>query len=79
MPEADDDIPAEFKLASMGPSVQGKHAEAYRRHVRMVQLNDDLVGFYPTEASIVAALRRHAIEHPEAAGDLDHASARRPG
>ncbi len=58
MPEADNDIPAEFELASMGPSVQGKHAEAYRRHVRVVQLNDDLVGFYPTEASIVAVWPR---------------------
>ena len=64
MPDSDE-MPAEFDLASMGPPVQGKYADAYRRHVRVVQLTDDLADRYPTDASVAAALRAYADEHPD--------------
>ena len=67
MHDADEDMPAEFDLASMGPPVQGKHAEAFRRDVRLVHLGDDLADLYPTEACIVAALRAHAMKHADPA------------
>ena len=68
MLEDDGEMPAEFDLAAMGPPVQGKYAEAYRRHVRMVQLDDDLADLFPTGASVVAALARYAAEHPDSVG-----------
>ena len=70
MPE-NDEMPAELDLASMGAPVQGKYVDAYRRHVRMIQLSDDLADLYPTADSVITALRQHATEHPDAVGAGD--------
>jgi len=55
----------EYDFSTMGPPVQGKYVDAYRRHVRMIQLTDDITDVYPDEESVLSALRIFAKEHPD--------------
>lgn len=64
MPIENDDIPPEYDFEAMAAPVRGKHLEKYRRHVRMIQLNEDLAARYPDAEAIVAALRRDAATAP---------------
>lgn len=64
MPIKNDEMPPEYDLEAMGARVRGKHFEKYQRHVRMIQLNEDLAARYPDAEAVLAALRRDAATTP---------------
>jgi hypothetical protein len=43
--------------------VRGKYADAYKEHLRIVRLADDVASAFPTEASVNNALREYLRDH----------------
>lgn len=69
MNDNDDEMLPEYDLASMGPPVRGKHYDDYRKHIRVIRLAEPLSTRFPTEDSVIEALRSYVAEHPS---ELSH-------
>jgi len=59
-----DEMPDEYDLESMGTPVRGKHFEDYQKHIRVIRLVEPLSTRFPTEDSVIEALRFYVAEHP---------------
>ncbi len=53
-------LEAWLTTATAKETVRGKHFERYQRHVRIIQLGEDLAARYPDAEAVMAALRRDA-------------------
>ncbi|MBX9625076.1 MAG: hypothetical protein K2X82_14815 [Gemmataceae bacterium] len=57
-PEPDDDLQPEYDLSQLRGGVRGKyHARYHAGPPRVVRLDPDVAGAFPTEAAVNAALR----------------------
>ena len=65
-PAADDEIRPEYDFRKMDGVVRGKYADAYKEHLRIVRLADDVALAFPTEAAVNNALREYLRDHSSA-------------
>ena len=62
-PSADDEIRPEYDFRKMDGVVRGKYADAYKEHLRIVRLADDIASAFPTEEAVNNALREYLRDH----------------
>ena len=59
----DRDMRPEYDFRKMDEVVRGKYADAYKEHVHIVRLEDDLASAFPTELAVNDALREYLRDH----------------
>ena len=62
-PAADGEVRPEYDFRKMDGVVRGKYAIAYKEHLRIVRLADDVASSFPTEAAVNNALREYLRVH----------------
>ncbi len=60
---ADDKMRPEYEFHKMDGVVRGKYANAFKEHLRIVRLADDVASAFPTEAAVNNALREYLRDH----------------
>ena len=62
-PAADGETRPEYDFHKLDGVVRGKYANAYKEHLRIVRLADDVASSFPTEAAVNNALREYLRVH----------------
>ena len=62
-PAADGATRPEYDFHKLDGVVRGKYANAYKEHLRIVRLADDVASSFPTEAAVNNALREYLRVH----------------